>query len=164
MGYEDEYEVIPTSPIRRIEKRLEQVEAGTYPTQTRKLIEQIIELIKSNQRIIDDSIKANNDLRNELSKIPDKIDSLLSNMNEFMNMLKASATEETVSEVSKETMKPLLEKLTELVDQNKKSYEANQATLTTLELIEKRLKRLFIQPTQTTRTGTGLTPPASYGR
>jgi predicted transcriptional regulator len=155
---EDEYEIIPTSPVRRIEKRIDKLEQGSYPNEVRKLIEQVVELIKSNQKIIDDSIRANNELRAELSKIPDSITNLVNHMNDFMKLLEESATEEAVSDVSKEVMQPLLLKLTELVDQNKKSFEASQASLATLDMIEKRLKRVFMQPPM---MGSGSMPPAA---
>jgi methyl-accepting chemotaxis protein len=157
---EDEYEIIPTSPIRRLEKRIEKVEGGTYTSEVRKLIEQVIELIKSNQRIIDDSIKANNDLIAEVSKIPKKVEDLILEMREFMKLLKTSAEEEEVSSISKEVMEPLVSKMDELIEQNKKSYETNQAVLTTLGIIEKRLKRLYLQ---TTPTRTIPPPPSRTG-
>lgn len=141
----EEYEVIPTSPIRRLEKRLTKVESESSASEVRKLIEEIIELIKSNQRIIDDIVKSDAELRNEVSRIPGKIDELLSGMKEFMDLLKASAAEETVSDISKEVMEPLASKLGELVDQSKKSFEAQQASLTSLGLIDKRLKRIYLQ-------------------
>jgi methyl-accepting chemotaxis protein len=143
MTSEEEYEVIPTSPIRRLEKRLEKVETGSYSSEVRKLIEQIMELIQSNQKIVQETIKSNNELRDELSQIPGKIDQLLSEMVSFMKLLRASSEEETGA--SPEAMKPLLERLTELVEQNKKAFETNQAALTTLGIIDKRLKRLYLQ-------------------
>ena len=143
---EEEYEVIPTSPMRRLEKRVEKVEGGSYSSEIRRLVEQVIELIKSNQRIIDDSIKANNDLIAEVSKLPKKMDDLILEMREFMKLLKVSAEEEEVSEVSREVMAPLVNKMTELIEQNKKNFETNQAALTTLGIIEKRLKRLYTAP------------------
>ena len=142
---DEEYEVIPTSPIRRLEKRLAKIETTTSSSEVQRLIEQIIELIKSNQRIIDDVIKADAELRNEISKVPGKIDELLDSMGEFIDLLKASATEETVSEVSKDVMKPLVGKMTEMVDQNKKMLETNEASLASLGVIDKRLKRLYLQ-------------------
>jgi uncharacterized spore protein YtfJ len=148
---EDEYEIIPTSPLRRLEKRVQKVETGSYSSEIRRLVEQVIELIKSNQRIIDDSIKANNDLIAEVSKLPNKVDDLILEMREFMKLLKISAEEEEVSEVSKEVMTPLIDKMSELIDQNKKNFETNQAALTTLGIIEKRLKRLYA-PSTATRT------------
>ena len=151
---EDEYEIIPTSPMRRLEKRVEKVETGSYSSQIRRLIDQVVELIKSNQKIIDDSIKANNDLIAEVSRLPKKVDDLILEMREFMKLLKVSAEEEEVSEVSKEVMAPLVDKMTEMIEQNKKNFETNQAALTTLGVIEKRLKRLYSQPTTPSRSTT----------
>ena len=152
---DEEYEVIPTSPIRRLERRLSKVESSSSSSEIRKLIEQIIELIKSNQRVIDDVIKSDSELRNEMSKIPNKIDQLLSSMNEFIELLKTSATEETVSGITKDALDPLLNKFGELVDQNKKILEIQQASLTSLETIDTRLKRVYSQ-TQYTQSARGM--------
>jgi hypothetical protein len=142
---DDEYEIIPTSPLRRLEKRINQVERTSTTSETQRLIEQIIELIKSNQRIIDDVIKSDAELRDEISKVPGKIDELLGSMHEFMEILKTSATEETVTDISKDMMQPLVNKMTEMIDQNKKNVEVGQATLTSLGIIDKRLKRIYLQ-------------------
>ena len=142
---DDDYEIIPTSPLRRLEKRINQVERTSTTSETQRLVEQIIELIKSNQRIIDDIIKADAELRDEISKVPGKIDELLLSMHEFMEILKTSATEETVTDISKDVMQPLVGKMTEMIEQNKKTVEVGQATLTSLGIIDKRLKRIYLQ-------------------
>ena len=145
MEEDEEYEVIPTSPIRRLEKRLSRIETSSSSSETHRLIEQIVELIKSNQRVIDDIIKSNAELRNEMSKVPAKIDSLVDKMDEFIEMLKASATEEGVTDASKEMVKPLAKKMDEMIEQIKKGSEFSQASLASLETIDKRLKRLYLQ-------------------
>jgi len=142
---DEEYEIIPTSPIRRIEKRIEKLETTGSSSESRRLIEQIIELIKSNQRVIDDVVKSNFELRSEMSKIPGKVDQLIGSMSEFMELLKTSATEDTVSEISKDVMEPVVSKIGELVDQGKRGSDATQAMLTSLDTIDKRLKRLTAQ-------------------
>ncbi len=142
----EEYEVIPTSPIRRLEQRISKMETTTSSAEVNRLIDQIIELIKSNQRVIDDVIKADAELRNELSRIPGKIDELIGGMNEFIELLKVSATEDTVSSVSREVMEPLIGKLSELVEHSKKNLEVSQTTLATMDTIDKRLKRFYVQP------------------
>ena len=142
---DEEYEVIPTSPIRRLEKRLSRIESTSSSSEVQRLIEQIIELIKSNQRVIDDIIKSDAELRNEVAKVPAKIDVLVSKMDEFLELLKASTAEETVTEASKDMMKPLAEKMKEMVDVTKKNAEIGQASLASLETIDKRLKRLYLQ-------------------
>jgi chromosome segregation ATPase len=149
---EDEYEIIPTSPLKRLEKRISKMEASSSSSQTQNLIEQIIELIKSNQRIIDDVIKADSELRNEISRLPGRIDNLVSAMNEFMELLKASAAEESATGTSRDAMDTFVSKINELVGQNKKSLETTQAVLNSLGTIENRLKRLYVQ------SSTGTTP------
>jgi hypothetical protein len=146
---DDDYEVIPTSPIRRLEKRLVKLESSSSGSEVNKLMEQIIELIKSNQRVVDDVIKSDAELRNEISKIPGKIDELLSGMSEFLDLLKLSATENTVSDISKDVMEPLAKKLGELVDETKRTNELSQASLSNLSMIDKRLKRLYLQASGT---------------
>jgi len=42
-------------------------------------------------------------------------------------------------------MEPLVNKMDELVNQNKKSLETNQAVLNSLGMIDNRLKRLYLQ-------------------
>ena len=138
----ESYEIIPVTPLKKLEKRIEQVEqSGTVP-QLQTLINQIIELIRSNQKIVNDVIQANSELRNEISKLPNKIDELLESMKEFMDLLKTSSAEETVSDISKDMMEPLVRKMDELIQQNKQNVEVNQAALTSLGIIDKRLKRL----------------------
>ncbi len=140
----EDYEVIPTSPIRRLEKRLEKMEDTSSTSQVQKLMEQVIELIKSNQRIIDDVVKANAELRDEIARIPSKVDKLLETMNEFMDLLRLASEEEERGGVGPEAFKPMVDKMTEMVEQNGKSLEASQTMLTSLETIDKRLKRLYM--------------------
>ena len=140
----EDYEVIPTSPVRRLEKRMEKMEDTSSTSQVQKLMEQVIELIKSNQRIIDDVVKANAELRDELSKVPGKIDKLLDTMNEFMDLLRLASEEEDRGGIGPEAFKPMVDKMTEMVEQNKKSLEANHTMVAAMETIDKRMKRLYM--------------------
>lgn len=141
---EEEFEVIPMSPIRKLERRLDQMEAGTGVQEINKLVDEVIELIKANQKIVDDLVRANLDLRNEMARIPSKIDELLGTLNEFVSLLKSASQEEASPGV--ETMKPIADSLTQLVEYNKKAVESNQAMIAALDTIDKRLKRLYIVP------------------
>jgi methyl-accepting chemotaxis protein len=141
---DDEYEIIPTSPLRRLEKRINQVEKTSISSETHKLIEQITELIKSNQKLTDEVIKSNSELKDDISKIPGKIDELISSMHEFMEAIKESAAKDNSADISS-AMQPLVGKVSEMVDLNRKSIEVGQATLASLGIIDKRLKRIYIQ-------------------
>jgi methyl-accepting chemotaxis protein len=140
---EEEFEVIPLSPIRRLERRLDQMESGTSVQEINKLVDEVIELIKANQQIVDDLVKANLELRNEVARIPPKIDELLGTLNEFVSLLKSASQEEAPGT---EAMKPIADNLAQLVEFNKKAVESNQAMINALDTIDKRLKRLYVVP------------------
>lgn len=141
---DEDYEVIPTSPIRKLEQRMGKLESSSSSSEVQRLIEQIIELIKSNQRIINDVIKSDSELRSEISRLPGNIENLVGKMDEFLGILKATATDDAVGDISARTMDPVVEKINELVNQNKKSVETNQAVLANLSSIDNRLKRLYL--------------------
>ena len=151
MNDEEMYEVIPTSPIRKLENRMNSLETSSSTSEVQRLIEQIIELIKSNQRIIDDVVKSDSELRSEISRLPVKIDNLVSKMDEFLQILKATATDEAVEGMSQEAIEPLVGKINELVTHTKKTVETNQAVLANLSSIDNRLKRLYVGSQATQR-------------
>lgn len=140
MNDEEMYEVIPTSPIRKLQNRMDDLESSSATSEVQRLIEQIIELIKSNQRIIDDIVKSDSELRNELSRLPGRLDNMVSKMDEFLDIMRSAAQEEAASGSSE----MLTKKITELVEQNKKAAESSQAVLSSLSSIDNRLKRLYL--------------------
>ena len=135
----ESYEIIPVTPLKKLEQRIERVEqTGTIP-QLQSLITQIIELIRSNQKIVNDVIQANAELRNEISKLPPKIEDLTNMMKSFIALVEAAGREE-VSGPSSESLKPLTEYLQKMVDQNQKILEGNQAMLDQLDNISRKLR------------------------
>ena len=150
---DEDYEIIPTSPIRKLEQRLGRLENSSATSEVNRLIEQIVELIKSNQRIINDVIKSDSELRSEISRMPAMVEALTSKMEEFLEILRASATEEAMDGGSPGvSMEPLVDKIDELVKQNKKVEETNQAVLANLTSIDNRLKRLYLGTSATSQT------------
>ena len=138
-GSRDDYEVVPLSPIRRIERRLEDVEkAGNVP-QLQNLIVQIVELIKGNQTVVNEVLAANASLRNELSRVPPKIDELTVSLKRLINLIEAAGREE-VTAPGPETMKPLNESFQKMLDMNQKMLENNEAMMEALDSINKKLK------------------------
>ena len=137
---DESYEIIPVTPLKRLEKRMERIEsAGTVP-QLQSLINQIIELIRSNQKIVNDVIQANTELRNEMSRLPSKIDEMTITMKSFISLIEAAGKEE-VSAPGPEIMKPVTEELKKMVEQNQKILESNQAMLDKLDNLSSRPRR-----------------------
>lgn len=139
---EEEFELIPVSPLRKLEKRIEQLEArSNFAGQ--ELYREMIEIIRMNQQIVDQLVKANDSLRIELSKLPVKLDELIKNLNELISFIKASAEEEVKPTVD---LKPLAEKLDNLIKINTKIVEDNEALLAVLDDLSKKLKKPALPP------------------
>jgi methyl-accepting chemotaxis protein len=135
----ESYEIIPVTPLKKLEQRIEKVEqTGTIP-QLQTLINQIIELIRSNQKIVNDVIQANAELRNEISKLPPKIEELTNMMRSFIALVEAAGKEETGG-TSAEALKPLTEYMQKMVDQNQKLLEGNQSMIEQLDNISRKLR------------------------
>ncbi|MBU3905009.1 MAG: hypothetical protein KJ906_02590 [Nanoarchaeota archaeon] len=122
-GDKDNYRMVPLAPIKRLEDRMEGLErAGSIP-QLQSLVNQIIELIKTNQKIINEVIRANLDLRSELAKLPLKIDQLIDEMRDLIGLIEHAGKEELHGPTS-ETMKPILEQFAAMTEQNKAILDA----------------------------------------
>ena len=107
-------------------------------SQVQALVTQMIELIKLNQRVVNEVIKSNVDLRNELSRIPGKLDDLIMEMKRFLSLVEAAGMEEAAT--PSEAIKPLTEHLKKMVEQNQRLMENNQAILEALDNINKKLR------------------------
>jgi len=137
----DDYEIIPVTPIRRLEERVKQIEESTTAAgvpQLQNLIAQIIELVKTNQKLIDEIVKADDRLRDELSKIPVKIDELVASMKGFMDLIKVAGEEEV--SFTPEAMKPVTEQFQKIVEQNQRLVESNQQVLEALNEISRKIR------------------------
>jgi hypothetical protein len=135
----DGYEVIPITPIRRLERKISNLEkAGSIP-QLQSLIGQIIELVKGNQKLIDSIVHADAELRNEISKLPPKIDDQTRTMREFINLIEAAGRDE-ISTPGPEAFKPLVEQFKKIVEQNAKMIENDQAILESLDNIGRKMR------------------------
>jgi regulator of replication initiation timing len=143
-GRED-YEIIPVTPIKKLEQRVERVEsAGTMP-QLQSLINQIIELIRDNQKIVNEVIQANTELKNEISKLPSKMDELINSIRSFLSLVEAAGREEaatptTTAIPSTDMFKPLVDQLQKITEQNQRLIESNQSVLDQMDKMSKRLK------------------------
>jgi len=135
----EEYEIIPVSPIRRLERKIEQLEAMT-PLDNREVFKEIISVIRMNQEIVNQLVKSTDDLKMELAKLPPKMDELIGNLNELISFIKSAGEEETIG-ITQEAMKPMVDKLDKLIEHNKKMDEVNESLLAVLDSLDKKLRR-----------------------
>jgi len=134
---QEEYELIPVTPLRKLEKRIEQLESKVGINE-KELYREIIQIVRMNQEIVDALIKANDSLRVELSKLPLKIEELTNKINELIELIKAAGEEEVKPTVDN---KPLIEKIEKLTEINNKILENNETLISLLEDISKKLTK-----------------------
>jgi predicted nuclease with TOPRIM domain len=137
---EEEYEMIPLSPIRRLEKRISQLESGPGAgVDVKGFFHELVEIVRMNQQLVDELVKANDSLRIELSRIPGRLEEVTKNLNELISYIKAAAREEAAPN-SPETMKSVTDKMDKLFELNKKIIENNEALTSIVETIDKKLR------------------------
>jgi len=136
-GKQEEFELIPVTPLRRLEKRIEELERKASINE-RELYREIIQIIRMNQEIVDALIKANDALRIELSKLPLKLEELTKKVEELIELIKMAGEEEIKPTIDN---KPLIEKIEKLTEINNKILENNEALISLLEEISKKLTR-----------------------
>jgi len=146
---EDEFELIPVSPLRRLEKRLERMEGSAKSgMDSGKFFSELVEIVRMNQELVDELAKANDALRIEISKLPGRLDDLITTLNELVAFIKASATAESMGGAPGATgagMEPLIKKMDELIDANKKIVESNEAVMGAVDQMNAKFKRPQMQ-------------------
>jgi methyl-accepting chemotaxis protein len=143
---EHEYELIPVSPLRKLEKRMDEVEKQSGAGGSKEFYRELVEIIRMNQQLVDELAKANDALRIELSRLPSRLEDMIAKLDEMVSFIKASAGEDIAAGPSVDTMKPVLDKLGEIVESNRKIVETNQGVVEALNDVKDKMKRPLPPP------------------
>jgi uncharacterized coiled-coil protein SlyX len=134
---QEEFELIPVTPLRKLEKRIEELEKKSSINE-REVYREIIQIVRMNQEIVDALIKANDSLRIELSKLPLKLEELTKKIDDILELIKTAGEEEIKPP---EDNKPLIEKIEKLTEINNKILENNEVLVSLLEEISKKMSK-----------------------
>jgi chromosome segregation ATPase len=101
MEENEEYELIPINPIRRLEKRLEQIEKVVPKIAT----EELLNALTTNQKIVDDLVRINTELIAKISALTSATQQLVENFSDFLQRIEVveempSENQEVKEEVS----------------------------------------------------------------
>lgn len=133
----DEYEIVPVNPVRRLEKRIEKLESLLAKETGKEFVKEIVDIIKMNQLIVDELVRSNESLKMEISKLPGRLDTLISQMNELLSYVKASVTEEVFSP---EALRPFVNKMEKIAEGIKELTEVNKLLMDNMSKLEKKLE------------------------
>jgi hypothetical protein len=141
MAEDEEFELIPVSPLRRLERRLEKMES-TKGVDVKEFLNQLVEIVRMNQQLVDELAKANDAMRIEISKLPGRLDDLINNLNELISFIKASAGAEAAEAATGgANLEPLLKKMDALIEGNKKIVQSNEAVMSSVDQLSMKMKR-----------------------
>lgn len=138
-----EYEIIPISPLRRLEKRMEQIESTRTMTNLERFVDKVIDMVGLNQKIVEEMVKANQGLREDVAVLIGKLDELYTRLGDFIDIIKSAGAEEGAEAVSKQIVEasvvPVVSKIEEMT---RKSAESSAAVVEALGAIDKRLRAI----------------------
>lgn len=140
MPDEEEFELIPISPLRRLERRLEKME-GTKGVDVKEFFNQLVEIVRMNQQLVDELAKSSDALRIEISRLPGKLDDLINNLNELISFIKASAGAEAAEATPGSNLEPLLKKMDALIEGNKKIVDINESMMSSMDQLSTKIKK-----------------------
>lgn len=144
---EHEYELIPVSPLRRLERRMDDVEKQSGGPNSKEFYRELVEIIRMNQQLVDELAKANDALRIELSRLPSRLEDMIAKLEELISFIKASAGEDvTAAPQVVDTMTPLLEKMNEIVESNKKVADSNRGVQDAVNEMKDKIKKPLPPP------------------
>ena len=81
---EEEFEIVPLSPIRRLERRMERVERSGGSSDA---VHELLEIVKTNQRVIDEMVRINTDMMSKITSLIESVSSMTGRVNDFMSRI-----------------------------------------------------------------------------
>jgi hypothetical protein len=140
MTSDEEFELVPVAPMRRLERRLEKIE-GMQGVDVKEFFSQLVDIVRMNQQLVDELAKANDALRIEISKLPGKLDELINDLNELLAFIKASAGAEAGEASAGMNLEPLLKKMDALIEGNKKIVESNELMMDSIDSLSSKMRK-----------------------
>ena len=94
---EEDYELIPLNPIRRLEKRLERLESS----KDKEIFNDLLEMIKIGQNSIDEMVKLNADMMKEMVDLTSSVGSLVHKLDDFTQRIEVESMRTDSGELEK---------------------------------------------------------------
>lgn len=148
MAEPETYELVPVSPIRRLEKEVQQLKKERKDSPANEMVAQVIDILKMNQKIVDDMLKMHGELISQLYKTNEKLSKLSDSVAELVVVLSGAAEEEVktgeVSPVSEKEEEPTEAEAEEgdLDNKLQRIIEQNTALINSLNVLGKELSKI----------------------
>lgn len=143
----EEYEMIPLTPLRRLEKRLEAIEQQKTAAGLERFIDKVIDMVELNQKIVEEVVRANQGLREDVAVLVGKMDELYMRLGDFIDIIKAAGEEEGEEAMSAKIIEESVKPLVSRIEAMGKVIQEGQATMQeSLTSMERRLRAAAPSP------------------
>jgi uncharacterized phage infection (PIP) family protein YhgE len=144
---EEDYEVVPVGPMRKLERRMDELEQTSQKSDSDpELIRDVLDIMKSNQKVVNDMTESTHELKNEVEDLTHKMDEVVDNMNSFMDLLKEASEMdmegEVVSDMEGRIAKTVNSQMEEI---GSHIQQSNQEVADTIESMNQNLSNLVDQ-------------------
>ena len=138
---QDDFEVVPLTPLRRLEKRMESIETTKTTQNLERFVDKILDMVALNQKIVDEVVKANQGLREDMAVLIGKMNDNQERLSEFIGILRDASESELEGNDSKsiaEALKPYFDKMSESTS---KTLEMNSTLADTLASLDRNMRK-----------------------
>ncbi len=123
----DEYEVIPLDPIRKLERRMNELEESSNLSREESLIRDVVDIMKTNQQMVNNMVDSTNNLKTSVEELTAKMDRIVDDLGSFMDLLEeaseASLEQDINRNIEKSMVEPLTDKMQEIVETNQRMLD-----------------------------------------
>lgn len=143
---EDDYEVVPIGPIRKLERRIDSMEekATQGGGANEEVIRDVLDIMKSNQKIVNDMTESTHQLKNSVEDLTHKMDEVVDNMNSFMDLLKDASEVDMEGEIVGDMQGRIADAIGDRMDDAiKEMQNSNQEIVNSLQDLNKTMRRNY---------------------
>jgi chromosome segregation ATPase len=140
----DEYEVIPLDPIRKLERRIDEMEQKSELSREEGLIRDVVDIMKTNQQMVNNMVDSTNNLKTSVEELTHKMDTIIDDIGEFLDLLEeaseASLEQDINRNIEDSLVSPLTNKMEEIVETNQQMLEGLSSVGEHLNKMEKKMQ------------------------
>lgn len=145
----EDYEVVPVGPIRKLERRIDDMEEKAQQGsmgggRNDELVRDVLDIMKSNQKIVNDMTESTHELKNSVEDLTHKMDEVIDDMNDFMDLLKDASEADLEGEVMQDVHARVADAVGDrMQDVADDMRESNQQVINHLEQLNESVRRSY---------------------
>ncbi len=140
----DEYEVIPLDPIRKLERRIDEMEQKSELSREEGVIRDVVDIMKTNQQMVNNMVDSTNNLKTSVEDLTHKMDTIIDDIGKFLDLLEeaseASLEQDINRNIEDSLVSPLTDKMSEIVETNQQMLEGLSSVGEHLNKMEKKMQ------------------------